>query len=301
MRIGFIGLGIMGTPMALHLQAAGHGLAVPERASLRPEIREVAAVRPDPGAVAKDAEILILMLPDTPDVETVLFGPAGVAAALPQGTLVIDMSTISPLATKDIAGRLRAAGHGFIDAPVSGGELGAKSATLSIMAGGPEADFARALPLLQLMGKNIVHVGPNNGDGQICKAANQVMVGLHIQAAAEALVFAARAGADPAKVRQALLGGFAASRVLEVHGQRMLDAAFAPGFRIALHQKDLDLALATGRALGIPLPGAAVVQQSFAGAVALGAEGQDHSALYRAVAQAAGFSAGLPVGLAETD
>ena len=288
MRIGFIGLGIMGTPMALHLQAAGHHLAVPERASLKPEIRAVAEVRADAAAVASDAEALILMLPDTPDVARVLFED-GAVAALPRGALVLDMSTISPLATRDFAARVIAAGHDYVDAPVSGGEMGAKQAALAIMAGGSAAAFARALPLLEKMGRSIVHVGEANGDGQICKAANQVMVALHLQAAAEALTFAERAGADPAKVREALLGGFAASRVLEVHGQRMLDGAFAPGFRIALHQKDLDLALSTGRALGIPLPGAATAQQSFAAAVALGGAGQDHSALYRAVTHAAGL------------
>ncbi len=288
MRIGFIGTGIMGAPMALNLHKAGHSLLVPDRPSLPAALRAVARCLPSPAAIAAAAEVIILMLPDTPDVEAVLFGTEGVAAAPLAGRLVIDMSSISPLATRDFAARITKAGAEYLDAPVSGGQIGAEQASLSIMVGGPETALARAMPLLQAMGRTIVHIGPAHGDGQVCKAANQIMVALHLQAAAEALVFAARAGADPARVRDALLGGFAASRVLEVHGQRMLDASFAPGFRVALHQKDLDLALATGRALGIPLPGCAIAQQSFAATVALGGAGQDHSALLRGVAAAAG-------------
>jgi 2-hydroxy-3-oxopropionate reductase len=286
MRIGFIGLGIMGSPMALHLHEAGHQLLVPERPSLRPEIRAVAQVLDTPHAIAAACEVLVLMLPDTPDVEQVLFGTDGAAAGLgnSDGTakLVIDMSTISPLATRDFAARITAAGAEYLDAPVSGGEVGARQASLGIMVGGPDASFARALPLFEKLGKTIVHVGPAHGDGQVCKAANQIMVALHLQAAAEALVFASRMGTDPARVRQALLGGFAASRVLEVHGQRMLDGSFNPGFRIKLHQKDLDLALSAGRAEGIALPATAMVQQMFAACVAAGAGGLDHSALVRA-------------------
>ena len=292
MRIGFIGTGIMGAPMALNLHQGGHALAVPDRPSLPAGLRAVASCLPTPAAIAAASEVVILMLPDTPDVEAVLFGADGLAAAPLAGRLVIDMSTISPLATRDFAARITAAGAQYLDAPVSGGQIGAEQASLSIMVGGPEAAFTRALPLLHAMGRTIVHIGPAHGDGQVCKAANQIMVALHLQAAAEALVFAARAGADPARVREALLGGFAASRVLEVHGKRMLDGAFTPGFRVALHQKDLDLALATGRALGIPLPGTAIAQQSFAATVALGGGGQDHAALVRGVAAAAGVEPG---------
>ena len=283
MRIGFIGTGIMGTPMALNLHRAGHAIGVLDRPSLRAELRAVAAIHATPRALAAAVEVLVLCLPDTPDVERVLLGPDGAADGLTEGSLVIDMSTIAPLVTRDFAARITQAGCDYVDAPVSGGEIGAQQGTLSIMAGGPEASFARALPLLESMGKTIIHVGPAHGDGQICKAANQIMVALHLQAAAEALVFASKLGADPARVRQALLGGFAASRVLEVHGQRMLDGVYKPGFRVALHQKDLDLALAAGRAAGIALPGTAIAQQSFATCVALGEAGADHSALVRAL------------------
>ncbi|MBN8898604.1 MAG: NAD-binding protein, partial [Rhodospirillales bacterium] len=215
MRIGFIGLGIMGRPMALNLKNAGHTLIVPDRASLTEEIRGAAEVVADAKSVAAKAEVVILMVPDTPDVEGVLFGPGGVAEGLQSGSLVIDMSSISPIATKDFAKRINAKGCDYLDAPVSGGEVGAKQATLTIMVGGPDAAFARAKPLFEAMGKNITHVGAENGAGQTCKVANQIIVALNLQAVSEALVFAARAGADPAKVRQALMGGFASSRILE--------------------------------------------------------------------------------------
>ncbi|MFQ3623882.1 MAG: 2-hydroxy-3-oxopropionate reductase, partial [Acetobacteraceae bacterium] len=246
MRIGFIGLGIMGRPMALNLRAAGHDLVVPERASLTEELRAAATVLPDPRAVAAAAEVVILMVPDTPDVERVLFGPDGVAEGLSPGTLVIDMSSISPTATKEFARRINDLGCDYLDAPVSGGEVGAKNATLTIMVGGPESAFERARPLFEAMGRNITLVG-GNGAGQTCKVANQIIVALNLQAVSEALVFAAKAGADPAKVRQALMGGFANSRILEVHAERMIKRTFAPGFRIRLHQKDLNLALQAAR------------------------------------------------------
>ena len=223
MKIGFIGLGIMGRPMALNLKNAGHELIVPDRSSLTDEIRSAAKVVATPKAVAAESEVLILMVPDTPDVEAVLFGENGAAEGLRKGALVIDMSSISPIETKDYAKRINDKGCDYLDAPVSGGEVGAKQATLTIMVGGPDAAFARAKPLFELMGKNITHVGSEPGAGQICKVANQIIVALNIQAVSEALVFASKAGADPAKVRQALMGGFASSRILEVHAERMLN------------------------------------------------------------------------------
>ncbi len=283
MRIGFIGLGIMGRPMALNLKKAGHSLAVPERKSLTEEIRAAAEVKPDAKSVAAASEVVILMVPDTPDVEQVLFGERGVAAGLSKGTLVIDMSSISPIATKDFAKRINALGCEYLDAPVSGGEVGAKAGTLTIMVGGPEAAFRRAEPLFQTMGKNITHVGEENGAGQTCKVANQIIVALNIQAVAEALVFAKKAGADPAKVRAALMGGFASSRVLEVHGERMIKRTFDPGFRIRLHQKDLNLALSAAREIGLALPNTATAQQMFGACAAHGGADSDHSALVRAV------------------
>jgi 2-hydroxy-3-oxopropionate reductase len=283
MEIGFIGLGIMGRPMAAHLKEKGHRIHVPERASLPPELRAAYTVQPDPRAVAKAAEVVILMVPDTPDVEAALFGPAGVAEGLSPGKLVIDMSSISPTATRSFAERINAQGCDYLDAPVSGGEVGAKQATLTIMVGGPERAFERARPLFEAMGKNITLVGPRNGDGQTCKVANQIVVALTIEAVAEALVFAAKAGADPAKVRQALMGGLATSRILELHGERMIKRSFQPGFRIALHQKDLNLALQAGRELGVPLPNTASTQQLFAACVAADGANLDHSGMVRAL------------------
>ena len=283
MRIGFIGLGIMGRPMALNLKNAGHELLVPERASLDAEIRANARVLANPAEVARAAEVVILMLPDTPDVERVLFGENGVAAGLAAGTLVIDMSSIDPIATRRFAERIASHGCQYLDAPVSGGEVGAKQATLTIMVGGPEAAFKRAEPLFAVLGKSITHIGTENGAGQICKVANQIVVALNIEAVAEALLFASRAGADPARVRSALLGGFAASRVLEVHGQRMLDHSFTPGFRVRLHQKDLNLALSAARQLGLALPNTASAQQLFSAVAAHGGGDRDHSAMLEAL------------------
>jgi 2-hydroxy-3-oxopropionate reductase len=290
MKIGFIGLGIMGRPMALNLRKAGHELIVPERKSLTAEVRAAAQVLADNTAVAAAAEVLILMVPDTPDVEQVLFGEAGAAAGLKRGTLVIDMSSISPIATKAFAHRVNERGCDYLDAPVSGGEVGAQQATLTIMVGGPQAAFARAKALFEAMGKNITHVGPQNGDGQTCKVANQIIVALNIQAVAEALVFAAKAGADPAKVRTALMGGFASSRILEIHGERMINGSFNPGFRIRLHQKDLNLALSAARDLKLSLPNTAIAQQLFSSCAAHGGGDLDHSALVQAIEQMGGFS-----------
>jgi 2-hydroxy-3-oxopropionate reductase len=283
MNIGFIGLGIMGAPMARHLIDAGHQLYVYSHGKLHASIAETNAIAcASSTEVAQRADIVIAMVPDTPDVAAVLFGENGVAAGLSKGKLVIDMSSISPIETKEFAKKINALGCDYLDAPVSGGEVGAKAASLTIMVGGPEAAFARAKPLLELMGKNITLVG-GNGDGQTCKVANQIIVALNIAAVGEALLFASKAGADPAKVRQALMGGFAASRILEVHGERMVKRTFAPGFRIGLHQKDLNLALAGAKALGVALPQTAGAAQLMQVCAANGMQDLDHSALVKAL------------------
>ena len=281
-KIGFLGLGIMGRPMAGHLKAAGHEVSIVERKSLTAEDRAAFTVLPTAQDVAAGAEVIITMVPDTPDVEAVLFGEAGVAAGLSAGKLVIDMSSISPTETKKFAAKVNALGCDYLDAPVSGGEVGAKNAALTIMVGGEQAAFDRALPLFQAMGKNITLVGPN-GSGQTTKVANQIIVALTIEAVGEALVFASKAGADPAKVRQALMGGLATSRILELHGERMIKRTFAPGFRIELHQKDLALALAAGRELGVALPNTASTAQLFAACAALGGKAWDHSGMVKAL------------------
>jgi 2-hydroxy-3-oxopropionate reductase len=282
-KLGFIGLGIMGAPMAVHLAKAGHRLFVTTRSTVRDEIKQAGAtVCPNAKSVAEQADIVFLMVPDTPDVQTVLFADDGVAAGLTKGKTVVDMSSISPIETKEFAKRINALGCDYLDAPVSGGEVGAKAGTLTIMVGGPEATFERVKPLFELMGKNITLVG-GNGDGQTCKVANQIIVALNIAAVGEALVFASKAGADPAKVRQALMGGFAASRILEVHGERMIKRTFNPGFRISLHQKDLSLAMAGARALGVALPQTAGAAQLMQVCAANGMEDLDHSATVRAL------------------
>jgi len=284
MKIGFIGLGIMGRPMASHLQNGGHELSLLGRRSpLPPELLAGGAfVSGSARDVAASSELVILMLPDTPDVEAVLFGPAGVAEGLRPGTYVVDMSSIDPIATRGFAQRIEALGCHWLDAPVSGGEVGAKAASLTIMCGGKPETFEAVRPVLELMGKNITHVG-DAGAGQVTKVANQIIVALNIEAVAEALLFASKAGADPARVRAALMGGFASSRVLEVHGQRMIERTFAPGFRIALHQKDLNLALSGAKALGVALPNTAQAQQLFSACVANGGADWDHSAMARAL------------------
>ena len=292
LKIGFIGLGIMGAPMAGHLIAAGHQLFVHTRGKVPEAIATTSATQClSAQGVAERADIVFTMVPDTPDVEAVLFGPQGVAAGLKPGKVVVDMSSISPIATKDFARRIEALGCHYLDAPVSGGEVGAKAASLTIMVGGPEAVFERIQPLFALMGKNITLVG-GNGDGQTAKVANQIIVALNIEAVAEALLFAARAGADPAKVRQALMGGFAASRILEVHGERMVKRTFDPGFRIELHQKDLNLALASARSLGVSLPNTAIAQELFNACAAHGGKAWDHSAMVRALEKLANFEIG---------
>ncbi len=288
MKIGFIGLGIMGTPMCSRLIEAGHSLFVKSRRAVPEALLQAgASACGSARAVAEQAEVIILMLPDTPDVEGVLFGEDGVAQGLSAGKVVVDMSSISPIDTKRFAERITALGCEYVDAPVSGGEVGAKAGTLTIMVGATDAGFARVESLFQAMGKNITHVG-GHGDGQTCKVANQIIVALNIAAVGEALVFARKAGADPAKVRQALLGGFASSRVLEVHAERMIERKFAPGFRIGLHQKDLGLALSGARALGMALPGTAQVAQLMQVCAAHGAQDLDHSALVQAMEIMAG-------------
>jgi 2-hydroxy-3-oxopropionate reductase len=292
LNIGFIGLGIMGTPMAEHLMKAGHQLFVFTRGKMPESIASSNATQcASSRAVAQQADIIFTMVPDTPDVEVVLFGEAGVAAGLTAGKIVVDMSSISPIATKAFAKKINALGCEYLDAPVSGGEVGAKNATLSIMVGGEESVFAQIKPLFELMGKNITLVG-GNGDGQTAKVANQIIVALNIEAVAEALLFAARAGADPARVRQALMGGFASSKILEVHGERMVNRTFNPGFRIELHQKDLNLALSTARVLGVSLPNTATAQELFNSCVAHGGKAWDHSAMVRALENMANFQIG---------
>jgi len=292
MKLGFIGLGIMGTPMAGHLRAAGHELFVTARSKLPQALTDAGAVAcANAAEVARRADTVFVMVPDTPDVDAVLFGKNGVADGLlacergPDGRVgktVVDMSSISPIETKAFAQRINELGCDYLDAPVSGGEVGAKAASLTIMVGGLQAAFDRVLPLFELMGKNITLIG-GNGDGQTCKVANQIIVALNIAAVGEALVFASKAGADPAKVRQALMGGFAASRILEVHGERMIKRTFKPGFRIGLHQKDLSLALAGARALGVALPQTAGAAQLMQACAANGMADLDHSALVRAL------------------
>ncbi|ACK54056.1 2-hydroxy-3-oxopropionate reductase [Thauera aminoaromatica] len=291
-NIGFIGLGIMGTPMAGNLIKGGHTVFTHTRGDT-PAVLVEAGARPcaSGAEVARQADIVITMVPDTPHVEDVLFSPGGVAAGLSKGKIVVDMSSISPVATKDFAARINALGCEYLDAPVSGGEVGAKAATLTIMVGGSQAAFDKVKPIFDLMGKNITLVG-GNGDGQITKVANQIIVALNIEAVGEALLLAAKAGADPAKVRQALMGGFANSRILEVHGERMVKRTFDPGFRIELHQKDLNLALTTARQLGVSLPNTATAQELFNACSAHGGAKWDHSAMVRALEKMANFEIG---------
>jgi len=286
--VGFVGLGIMGRPMSLNLMKAGHQLHLFSRSGVPRELVEAGGIACANGReVAQRSELVFCMVPDTPDVERVLFGAEGVGAGLSAGKAFVDMSSVSPIGTKELATRVNALGCEYVDAPVSGGDVGARAATLTIMVGASEAGFARVKPLLDLLGKNVTHVGPN-GAGQTAKVANQIVVALTIEAIGEALLFAAKAGVDPAKVRQALLGGFAASRVLEVHGQRMIERNFEPGARVALHQKDLENALQGAKAMGVALPGTANAQQLFNAVKAMGGAGWDHSAMVRALEALAG-------------
>ncbi len=279
-RVGVIGLGIMGKPMARNLLRAGYRLTVHNRSRAPVEelVRLGAADGGSPKGVGEASDVVITVLPDTPDVEQVVFGPEGLVEGMRPGSVLIDMSTISPAATRVFAERLRERGIAMLDAPVSGGQRGAEEGTLAIMVGGEEEVFEACRPLLEVLGRHIVYLGPN-GAGQVCKACNQIVVALTLQAVAEALVLAERAGVDPAKVREALLGGFAYSRILELHGQRMLEGNFTPGFRVALHHKDLRLALEAGRAYRVPLPATALVHELLGALVAAGQGGLDHAAL----------------------
>ena len=290
-NIGFIGLGIMGKPMAANLIKGGHTLYLTSRSGVPKELTDAGGKAcANAKEVAQQSDIIITMVPDTPDVDKVLFGAHGVAEGLTNtpagkaaaGKIVIDMSSISPMETKAYAKKINALGCEYIDAPVSGGEVGAKNAALTIMCGGSQATFDKVKPVFDLMGKNITLVG-GNGDGQTCKVCNQIIVALNIEAVGEALLFASKAGADPAKVRQALLGGFAASRILEVHGERMIKRTFDPGFRIELHQKDLNLALQGARAMGVSLPNTATAQELFNSCAANGGAKWDHSGMVKAL------------------
>jgi 2-hydroxy-3-oxopropionate reductase len=280
--IGFIGLGIMGAHMARNLNKAGHSLVLNGAYPIPDDLRSLGKVAGNSTDVARASEIIVLMVPDTPDVANVLFADDGVAKGLEKGQLVIDMSSISPLETQAFAKKINALGCDYLDAPVSGGEVGAREATLTIMVGGPEAAFERAKPLFDVMGKNVTLIG-DNGAGQTCKVANQIIVALNIEAVAEALLFASKSGADPERVRRALMGGFAASRILEVHGERMTKRTFNPGFRIELHQKDLNLALESAKKLGLALPHTASAQQLFSVCVANGGREWDHSGMVKAL------------------
>ncbi|MDD7912170.1 2-hydroxy-3-oxopropionate reductase [Pseudovibrio exalbescens] len=282
-KIGFIGLGIMGKPMAGHLIEAGHEVHLHSIPSIPAELVEAGGIACESGKeVAEKAEIIFVMVPDTPHVEAVLFEAGGVAEGLSAGKIVVDMSSISPLATKEFAKKIRELGCGYVDGPVSGGEVGAVNATLSIMAGGSDEDFAKVKPFFELMGKNITLVG-EAGDGQVAKVANQIIVALNIEAVGEALLFASKAGADPEKVRQALMGGFASSKILEIHGERMVKRTFNPGFRIELHQKDLNLALSNAKAMGLSLPNTATAQELFNACSANGGAAWDHSGMVKAL------------------
>lgn len=321
-NIGFIGLGIMGKPMAARLIKGGHTLYLHSRRGAPEELlSQGGRACSSPAEVAENADIIITMLPNTKDVEQVLFGENGVAtgiaargiaaraakgaagevglglngadARISQGErkVVIDMSSISPLETRVFAERIEKLGCDYVDAPVSGGDIGAKNGTLTIMVGASEGVFTRVLPVLQLMGQTITRIG-NAGAGQICKIANQIIVALTIEAVGEGLLFASKAGADPVKVREALLGGFAASRVLEVHGARMIRNAFEPGFRVELHQKDLDLALSNARTMGISLPNTAAVQEMFNACIAHGGAKLDSSAVVKVLEKLANHEIG---------
>ncbi|WP_319529952.1 2-hydroxy-3-oxopropionate reductase [uncultured Cohaesibacter sp.] len=282
-KVGFIGTGIMGAPMAGHLLDAGHEVVAFDVGTVPAYLTEKGAVVASSSKeVAEKSDIIIVMVPDTPHVEAVLFGENGVAEGISAGKMVIDMSSISPVDTKVFAKKINELGCEYIDAPVSGGEVGAKAATLTIMCGGTEEAFNTAKPLFDLMGKNITLVG-GNGDGQTCKVANQIIVALNIEAVAEALLFASKAGADPAKVREALMGGFASSKILEIHGDRMVKRTFDPGFRIELHQKDLNLALSNAKAMGLSLPNTATAQELFNACKANGGSAWDHSAMVKAL------------------
>jgi 2-hydroxy-3-oxopropionate reductase len=287
--IGFIGLGVMGAPMARNLVAAGHDVVVYNRS--RREV-EGASWAESPRAVAEQADVIVTMLPDSPQVEEVV---GEVLAGASAGSLIVDMSTISPVVTRELAEKAKEKGVGYLDAPVSGGDVGAQNATLSIMAGGSEEDFARAKPIFEALGKTIVHVGPT-GSGQVVKACNQVVVALTIEAVSEALVLGSKAGVDPATIIEVLSGGMAGNKVMTVRGRNFLEHDFEPGFRIDLHHKDLGIALSTGRELGVPLPATAAVNEMLGALRAKGLGDRDHSALLTFVEELAQHTIGAPAG-----
>ena len=282
MKLGFLGLGIMGRPMALNALKAGHEVVVWARRaeSMAPLAEAGARIAASPAALAGQVDVVISMVADAPDVEQVMLGENGVATGAQAGLVAVDMSTIAPSAARDIAAKMKSRGIEFVDAPVSGGEVGAIAGTLSIMAGGSEAAFARAKPAFECIGKNIVHVG-DSGAGQVAKACNQIMTGMGVMAVAEALCFASKAGADPAKVREALLGGFAYSKILENHGQRMIDRNFKPGFKSWMHQKDLNIVMQSAHELGLMLPGSAMTAQMFNAMVGSGLGEEDSIAVLK--------------------
>jgi len=294
MNIGFIGPGIMGGPMALNLMKGGHKLWLyARRAEAMKKLVDAGATACASAAeVGRHADVIFLIVSDTPDVESVIFGEHGIAPgiikAARSGSVIVDMSTISPTATKVFAERLAKQGIAMLDAPVSGGETGAINATLSIMVGGKTKVFERVKPLFECMGKNIVHIG-DNGAGQVAKACNQIVVAVTIEAVAEALTFARRNGADPAKVRDALMGGFAGSKIMEVHGKRMLDNDFKPGFKVGLHQKDMRIVMETAHQLGVALPAAALVTQHLNALMGTGDTDLDSAAVVKVVERMSGM------------
>jgi|SRR5215204_147302 len=279
-KVGFVGLGIMGRPMARNLLAAGYELVVHNRSRGKVEglAEEGASVADNPKEVAESCETVITMLSDSPQVEEVLAGENGVFEGVWEGALLVDMSTISPVVAKELAAEARERGASMLDAPVSGGEPGAEAGTLSIMVGGSVEDFDRAQPLFEVMGTTVVHVG-DSGTGQVVKACNQIVVALTIEAVSEALVLGSKAGVDPAKVIEVLSGGMAGNKVMEVRGEKFLKHEFDPGFKLELHRKDLGIALAAGREYGVPLPVTGIVDQVLEALVAKGLGAKDHSAI----------------------
>ena len=289
--VGFVGLGIMGKPMAENLIEACYDLVAYNRTREKAEELEGARVAKNPKEVAEQSDIIITMLPDSPQVEEVLAGEDGVIEGLKEGALVVDMSTISPVVTEELARNVEEKGASMLDAPVSGGDVGAIDGTLSIMVGGGEKDFERALPLFEVMGKTVTHVGPV-GTGQVVKAANQIVVALTIEAVSEALVLGSKGGVAPEKILDVLRGGLAGNKVMEVKREKMLGHSFDPGFRVELHHKDLGIALAAGREYGVTLPVTAVVDQMLETLKMTGKGDQDHSALLTLIEESSGHEIG---------